>query len=49
MFFPLICEGSVIGPRFVMHYLVSFLVSQSSEAIVYNDVIVLIIFRQKNK
>ena len=30
MFLPLVCRGSVFGPRFVMHYLEFFLVLQSS-------------------
>ena len=30
VFLPLDCEGSVFGPCFVIHYLVSFLVMQSS-------------------
>ena len=29
MFLPLVCRGSLFGPRFAIHYLVSFLVLQS--------------------
>ena len=31
MFLPLVCRGSVFGPRFAMHYLEFFFVLQSSQ------------------